>query len=286
MSSYVNRLAQDVCLSVRTLIVDVISPEIGLITGGVTQFAYVDGATSATERFVSAVERLTGLKNLKRLTLGSVSPLSSLAGEHRQYVSYCPLCLEFSLEKHGECFIPLVWSLRSYCVCIKHQKEMLMRCHHCGATELRSMFSGSRNGCCFKCKRWLGAMTCHYSEIGNPEMLERSVCAAELVEAASSGRGIVDTRKLIADLLYERMDGNVSMLARAMNTSIERTVRMLVYRSSPSISEWMALSRLANRSVAELVTVQYFPKVALPNRRVLIHDILRSMSDVVNSSAL
>ncbi|WP_279613204.1 TniQ family protein [Paraburkholderia tropica] len=283
MSSYFNRLAEDVCLSVRTLLAEVIAAEIGvsnLVPGKI--LSYVDSAAPASIRLIAAVERLTGLENMRRLTLCSVDVFCSTADDHRTSAAYCPICLEEALTRLGCCFTPLVWALKSYQICIAHRVPLASQCPYCGNDKLRSLYGGSRNGCCHNCRRWLGKAAADGLRETDPKLLELSLCAAEIVAFASSEAKKVDAWSLVTGILHSRMDGNISLLCRAMSTSIERVVRIVVYKARPSVSEWMALSNLARCSVSDLLAGDALPNVSLPSRNIKLADLAKEFGKIVN----
>lgn len=105
---------------------------------------------------VDTVEKLTGQKGLKFLTMSPFSKLFSKKDLVSSVSAWCPYCLNQQREMGQTIYFPLLWCLSLFSTCRVHGNRLVTVCPHC---KLSSPTLSSRTvvGYCGKCKSWLGA---------------------------------------------------------------------------------------------------------------------------------
>lgn len=97
----------------------------------------MNGLGSYAERFVSAMEKLTGNSDLRHLTLLPWQNLfphngQGLLARHRQW---CPVCLHEQRQRGDMTTFPLTWSFETYRICRSHSVPLEQRCPCCGKKQ-------------------------------------------------------------------------------------------------------------------------------------------------------
>lgn len=97
----------------------------------------MNGLGSYAERFLSAMEKLTGHADLRRLTLLPWQNLfphngQGLLTRHRQW---CPACLHEQYQRGDTTTFPLVWSFETYRICRFHSVPLEQCCPSCGKKQ-------------------------------------------------------------------------------------------------------------------------------------------------------
>ena len=97
----------------------------------------MNGLGSYAERFVSAMEKLTGNSGLRHLTL---LPWQSLFPHNGQGLlarqrQWCPVCLHEQRQRGDMTTFPLAWSFDTYRVCRSHSVTLEQCCPCCGKTQ-------------------------------------------------------------------------------------------------------------------------------------------------------
>jgi hypothetical protein len=173
LSSYINRLAQAHCVTVTVLLKHELLPQIkdnkaserskgansgaGLPRGGGNRLArMIYGLGMTAEKWVEALQALTGRRDLGLLTFLDwryVLPNRKLIS---QSVRWCPSCFDDRSAAEQPVYDQLLWKLDPITACLSHRRRLRNRCCYCrkGLNE----FSGrSRPGYCSRCGYWLGA---------------------------------------------------------------------------------------------------------------------------------
>jgi len=94
----------------------------------------VNGIGQYAERFSSALERTTDVKDLQCLTLLPWRGLFPFNGQGMlaEHPQWCPDCLLAQCREVGERYVPLAWTLTAFKVCSAHGRRLETRCPHCG----------------------------------------------------------------------------------------------------------------------------------------------------------
>ncbi len=271
LSSYVHRLAEAHCVNVGALMQIIC----GSSQDSQREYAgwrSIDFGCGFSQICVEALASATGIDGLEETTLGSFARLCVILGGHRRHVAFCPMCLDEGVDCFRTAYYPLIWRLRFYEVCIKHRTLMATECPHCGLGKLRVFFAGGRNGCCSRCRRWLGGGTSAL-EAGRPAQLERSVCAAELVAVSGLERAErVNAETFLSDLCVEQLNENRGMLRRAMRATPFALGPALI---QPTLDNWMAFCEIYPDGLLDLLPRRPIPASLGKNPAFLDYTRLR-----------
>ncbi len=168
LTSYIARLAEHHCLSVRDLVIKKMLPLLDrpYLSGqrghdNITAFwkdtPTLNGANILTADWVRVVEELTLRRGLHCLTMLSWADSLSFRGLIRRTQAWCPLCYEEWRGSGQPVYNPLLWSLEVISTCSLHATPLQHLCPHEDCRQPQTMLtSRSRLGYCSQCGRWLG----------------------------------------------------------------------------------------------------------------------------------
>lgn len=156
LTSYLSRLAEAHCVTVGTLISQVISEELGksYIIESSQKRGTLNGMGALTEEFIRAISNLTGY-DVSFLTLQSWRNICPDRNILRLTKAWCPNCLEDWRSKRHPIYEPLTWCFKDIGLCKIHNALLITRCPSCDS-RIPLLHRTSRNGFCSHCKRWLG----------------------------------------------------------------------------------------------------------------------------------
>lgn len=106
-------------------------------------------------RWVGALERATHQTNLRFLTLLPFENVFSRGGLFRSIRSWCPICYEDWRCAGTIVYEPLLWTIKSATICLRHDCSLEEVCPHCHET-MPPLGTYARPGSCSKCLQWLG----------------------------------------------------------------------------------------------------------------------------------
>lgn len=157
LTSYITRLAEAHSVKVGTLITKEIMPLLKE-KYNYTFLKKFDSDIKISKEMVRVIEELTLIKNLKFLTMQTwsiVFPQNKLCSNQ----SWCPICFEEQKRKNQQIYKPLIWSLISVKICLKHRTALNKKCSYCKKL-VPQLAPNSRNGYCSNCNSWLGNDNC------------------------------------------------------------------------------------------------------------------------------
>ncbi|MBD2003608.1 MULTISPECIES: TniQ family protein [Cyanophyceae] len=180
LSSYLNRLAQEHCLTSQKLIMGEIAPlilkdedksellskNISHLLGNSDVKPAINGMREMTGKLVTVLEELTIRQDLRFLTLLSWKGMIYDKGLFRNYRAWCPCCWEEWEQTKKTLYEPLLWSFKDVEFCLIHKQRLIEECPHCGS-RLPAMARFSPAGFCSRCYGWLG------QEIKGEEEIEK-----------------------------------------------------------------------------------------------------------------
>ena len=114
-----------------------------------------NGWGESASRWVGALERATHQTNLRFLTLLPFEDVLSRGGLFRPTRSWCPACYEDWRCAGTIVYEPLLWTIRSATVCLRHGCPLEEVCPYCHET-MSPLGTYTRPGYCSKCLQWLG----------------------------------------------------------------------------------------------------------------------------------
>lgn len=168
LTSYITRLAQAHCVSVRQLLLAEILPRFPNVywtNGGresraaiCHQLAQSFNATGtmANDAF-NAVQVLTGYSDLHLLTMWTWRNVLSSHGLMRRTRAWCPACFDEWISASLPVYEPLLWTLKPISVCSQHNMRLHTSCPRAGCSRTSPMLPSTGHvGYCSYCQHWLG----------------------------------------------------------------------------------------------------------------------------------
>ena len=171
LSSYIVRLANYHCVTVRQLVIRQIVPlmwQKGFPTYrwqyGISKLFQPDSPLIKgnevrgilAETLIQSLEELTLRQDLKDLSL--LNEVASIINDRhmKRYHAWCPRCLEEWRQSERIIFIPLIWLLESLSICPQHRQQRLTKnCPSC-QKQFPVMTGKLCLGFCPNCSSWLG----------------------------------------------------------------------------------------------------------------------------------
>lgn len=160
LTSFIIRLAEAHCLLPRTLINEIIAPQLQKVfvkrctsrgLGALFEKAKTINSNGNIARdFIQALESLTFHENLQLLTLLSWSDVIVSKGLFRSHKAWCSACYQEWFTKDTIIYEPLIWSIKAVEICPKHNIYLSDTCHHCHE-KLPLLTWHSRLRFCSKC---------------------------------------------------------------------------------------------------------------------------------------
>lgn len=244
LTSYVTRLAEAHCVSLRNLVTHELFPLYGRsylpsTTDDHNTSAFwkdsqaLNGTSHSARDFIQVLEQLTLHDNLRFLTMLPWAEVLSCRYLIRRTKAWCPFCYQEWLEKGMPIYDPLLWAFEVATTCLYHAVWLQTHCPHCKRRS--TMLAAQRRpGHCSHCGAWLGialAQKNSHSDAMTEDELnwQRYVIltVGELLAASPalpSPPGRESFAQAIEEYLKYSADGKVLVLARKLHLS-RRTIR-------------------------------------------------------------
>lgn len=167
-TGYLMRLAYSHRVHPRRLLVKLILPLLGrqglLSPEGNSVHSFVlrylpalNGTGSLARDGIEALERLTGRKNLRYLTLSAWGAVLPTRGLLRRTRAWCPHCYLEWWEQGDPVYEPLLWTFQAIRGCARHRFVFRDCCPYPGCgRRLYPAYTRGRPGHCSWCGGWLG----------------------------------------------------------------------------------------------------------------------------------
>ncbi|MEL4897799.1 TniQ family protein [Crocosphaera sp. Alani8] len=164
LTSYLIRLSELHCLSVRNLVAHTVVPIVPKNYHTTNLFCMrndtgaINGTGDLAQDLVQALEKLTYCSDFPYLTLLNWQQILTTRKLLRKTRAWCPHCYEEWRLSHQKVYDPLLWHFNSISVCLHHQRVLETVCPHCHQ-QIPILSSLSRAGYCSKCGQWLGIVS-------------------------------------------------------------------------------------------------------------------------------
>jgi hypothetical protein len=184
----------------------------------VYQSHVMNGAGEYASNSVRVLENLTGVENVRAMTLLRFGGVLSIQHCLRTRLAWCSCCLDDWRSMGMPIYEPLLWAIEPVSCCPVHQCKLSARCPHCDRT-LYILSARSRPGYCCHCQQWLGQRR-------TPEPGIESAFAQEVggLLAASAGGGSFSSdlfKKNLDRCIETTADGNVNRFCIATGMSYD-----------------------------------------------------------------
>lgn len=240
LAGYISRIALSYHVATGTLvtreIIYVINngiPRQGVddVPGGQDAWDGVSSLSKLSEKWVRALEILTGRADFRFLTMLTWSHVLSPRRIMREVRYWCPECYQEAFEKGQDVYEQLLWLVDQVVTCPIHHKPLVATCPSCGRGQ-RPLARNSRPGYCGKCHAWLGLIRkC-------PNSSSWDLWRAEVV-----GQLLGFAPQLAASPLSTQIPAALRALVRACGfTTLQQFVRFLGFEHSV-VCRWITGDR-------------------------------------------
>jgi hypothetical protein len=157
LSSYIMRLAEAHTVSVRTLILQEIFPDLSttLKNAHFSGLHSLNGMGACFEQWVAIVGKLASRHDLCALTLLPWQSLLTSGGILRRRRTWCPRCFQEWQRLGMPIYECLAWMLAPVTVCPTHNVFLEQHCPNC-RRQMLVLSAHAHPGFCAHCNGWLG----------------------------------------------------------------------------------------------------------------------------------
>src|SRR6266702_5382518 len=272
LTSYISRLAEAHCVSLRNLVTHQLLPLYGRsylpsTTDDHNTSAFwkdspaLNGTSPSARDFIRVLEQLTLHDNLHFLTMLPWAEVLSCRYLVRRTKAWCPFCYQEWLEDGMPIYDPVLWALVVASVCLRHTSWIQKYCPHCKRRSTMLAAQG-RPGYCSHCGAWLGitsVLANRRSDAMEEDKLnwQRYVIltAGELLAASPAllyPPGREGFAQAIAEYLEYSADGKVSVLARKLQLSRRKIRDWKVGLQIPQLESLLLCCYLLDASPLDL----------------------------------
>jgi len=212
---------------------------------GIGEIGFLDGAGQVAQDWVTVLEKLTGRKDLARLTFLPVAEVVRVEGAQRYQGARCIECLREMADQTRCCYDPLTWALKNYTVCVKHDVLLADMCALCRTTDLAIVRATSRLGCCGKCGTWMGGAAFKAETVTDSSRYQIAISEAihDLISILDDPRlAKVDGTKVLEHAAKLSFDNNFAEMARTIGMPKNTLSEQLTRGTKPRIETLAALS--------------------------------------------
>lgn len=316
LASYIARLAEAHCVTLKALMMRVIFPSQGqdftkrdhyrhLSIFWEQNCSSLNGSSSMAGHWVAVMQSLTSCDSLRFLTMLTWSEVTAINKLMRQRKAWCPTCYDDWRQAHQVLYDPLLWALNSVQMCPRHRRQLVTVCPRCRAS-LPFLSPVTHPGYCPHCVGWLGGASAGEEAASTSidrDDFERQCWIAEQAGellAAAPDLTVVPAKEQIARMLSlcvdHYMQGNISVLARKMNVSPSclwnylrkgaipyfDSLLHLCYTLSISPLEFLTASSLPRRAFLP-IPVKELPEVSRGSGNRITQDDVRHMRHVLET---
>lgn len=189
----------------------------------------INGVTERAEHWVRLLQALTGINDLRSLTMLALTGICSSQNLLRKHRSWCPLCFDEQWQASKDTSEPLLWAVQAVVVCPVHKCSLITVCPHCQRTQ-HILAGRSRPGHCCRCGRLLTLGRRPERVLDDSPVAHQHLWVAEnmgaLLAACSAtqiGMMRVCLQNNLKNCVADLADGNRSQIVRATEIK-ERTL--------------------------------------------------------------
>ncbi len=265
LSSYIMRLAEAHTVSVRTLILQEIFPDLStrLTNTHFSGLHSLNGMSACFEQWVAILGKLTSRRDLFALTLLPWQSLLASDGILRRRRTWCPRCFEEWQRRGMPIYECLAWALAPVTVCPVHYVYLEQHCPRCRRPML-VLSAHAHPGFCAHCDGWLGDDSDAPGAHASAQVMEDQLWIANHVgEFLALGTTVGDQDSpchLLSNLqrmLVELAKGNQQLLGR------------LAKISSAALNAWLSGKRLPSLALV----VRLCQNLRLPINRLVLEEV-------------
>jgi TniQ len=290
LTSYIARLAQVHHVTPKYLIMREVMPFPAQTVSPISYYSrmgdfffedalLLNGSGPVAKHWIERLQFLTSCETLRFLTMSTWSEVIATKRMLRRRKAWCPVCYEEWRQTNHIIYEPLLWTLASVTICLRHQQMLVTSCPRC-QKSLSLLAQVTRPGYCSHCGLWLGnALLSHTvgTISSDREELKDQYWVAEVVGELLAGAPLLSEpprKEQIAIMtnfyLEHHTQGNVSALARLVKLN-KQSLR--AYLQGTVVPYFDSLLHLC--SALSITPLEFLATKVLPNRRILrfIEDI-------------
>ncbi len=285
LTSYITRLAEEHCVSVRDLVMREIFPAQGRVLTIAKHYHQLDhlwleGASSlngtgpVARQWVETLETLTSCDSLRFLTMLTWSEVIALSRLVRLRKAWCPRCYDEWRQNHGVLYEPLLWTLDGVHICPRHRFELATECPHCQAAQ-PFLTQSVRLGYCSRCLSRLGSASlferAESTTLDTDELKQHCWFAERAGEllASSPNLSMPPPREQIAVKMTLYLDqyarGNQSLLARTLRITVQGLRRYLQIGAVPYFDSLLHFCYALSTTPLAFLTEDFLPPQSMPH---------------------
>jgi hypothetical protein len=284
LTSYVCRLAKAHHVTMNSLFEFILRPALGnkylpnsdIYSPGVglsKMFGYrtkcVNGVSQIAFDWVHMVESLTTRRDLRFLTLLTLSDVMHSRYLIRKFQAWCPECYEESRLNNQTIYTPLIWFINAVEMCPRHLRRLIDKCPGCGK-QMLPLARRAFPGYCSRCTVWLGTKHKGVSDLMPESQMEWHASVSsnvgELIASAPSFE-----RPLARDGVGRMLRACVDQVADGMMTKLVKVL------GKPKTSIWGWYHGRIRPNLYEMLKICYCIDISLVD---LISGAEKQLSDL------
>ena len=265
LSSYFMRLSDQHSLSPKVVAREFVLPLLGLSKGlrenqadRFWRTSFFNGMDRVAAEWVQALSQLTGVKELRHLTLLPLHGVVARHGSASLVRRWCPRCL-LDGEEEGKPYGQLLWEIGVVKACPLHEVRLVHACGCLEAEKLSTLKVKHLPHLCGSCGRSLARSEEAPLEAATAEELRFARRVAALVgspffEGEDKGLRGVGFQRLIREAVHPELAGSGVALAKAVGVGPSTVSGWLNGDHIPSLSQVFATAELLNLTMDEVLT--------------------------------
>jgi AraC-like DNA-binding protein len=283
LTGYIARIAETHCVIPKSLIMGEIVP-IRSHTGPILNYydrlnhlwkdsaSTLNGVTPIARQWVEMLQSLTTCDNLRFLTMLTWCEVIGISGLLRRKRAWCSACYEEWRQAHQTVYEPLLWSLASVTICLKHRQLLITVCPRC-QKSIPFLTQVTRPGYCSHCGSWLGnSLPPQAVENTSNERaeLKYQYWVAEVVGELLAGAPHFSEppkREQIATMLSQYVEhyakSNLTALARLVKLNVQVLQRYIWGINAPPFDSLLRIC-----SALSLTPLEFLMAKALPSQEI------------------
>jgi TniQ len=126
----------------------------------------INGIGKIAREWLELIETLTLRRDLRFLTLTTLSNVLCHWKLLRTFQAWCPECYEEMYQTKQIIYRPLIWTIAAVDICARHRRRLVDQCPHCHR-QLLMLTRREEFGYCSRCGYWMGKQSDNQAIEGN-----------------------------------------------------------------------------------------------------------------------
>ncbi|MEH7459151.1 TniQ family protein [Bacillus sp. JJ1127] len=254
LSSFLSRLAEAHHITLSSILQHYFKPFLETNSSVKTYTSNNHLINGMGELSISAVrlfEELTSCRDLEKLTFIKFKYILDGSKLLKKTKEWCPNCFQEMKNSELPVYEKLIWTIRQYEICAKHNVKLVSQCKCCGSSQQQINLK-NRIGFCQKCFSWLGEEYCGDIINGYPVEAHHAIQLNRMISIQEE------------ELSYERLIFSLNKIyesiARGFKKQFSKTYLGIDYST----------------------VKKYLHEVKLPTIKILLNICFHARIDVIN----